>query len=83
MDYSTKSNKFRLLFCHQRRFIKKAVLKNIAIFTEKHLRWSLFLIKLQESKPATLLKRDSNTGCEIFLKTLILKIIYERLPLSL
>ena len=25
--------------------IKKAVLKNFAIFTEKHLRWSLFLNK--------------------------------------
>ena len=27
--------------------LKKAVRKNFAIFTEKHLRWSLFLIKLQ------------------------------------
>ena len=26
---------------------KRAVLKNFTIFTEKHLRWSLFLIKLQ------------------------------------
>ena len=31
---------------HQRCSIKKAVLKNFAIFTGKHLRWSFFLIKL-------------------------------------
>ena len=56
-------------------FHKKAALKNVAIFTGKHLRWSLFL-KLQKfrnihmktpvleslfNKVATLLKRDSNT----------------------
>ena len=40
-------------------FYKKTVLKNLAIFTEKHLCWSLFLIKLRS---ATLFKRDSNTG---------------------
>ena len=28
---------------------KKAVLKNLAIFTGEHLCWSLFLIKLQEN----------------------------------
>ena len=33
--------------------------KILANFTGKHLRWSLFLIKL---RPATLSKRDSNTG---------------------
>ena len=43
-------------------FYKKAVLKNFAIFTGKRLCWSLFLIKLQDSSPAFLLKRDSNTG---------------------
>ena len=37
---------------HQKRrrpemFFKNRVLKNFAKFTEKHLRWSLFLIKLQ------------------------------------
>ena len=47
---------------HRRCSIKKAVLKNFAIFTEKHLCWSLFLIKLQARSPATLFKRDSNTG---------------------
>ena len=43
-------------------FYKKAVLKNFAIFTGKQLCWSLFLIKLQAFRLATLLKRDSNTG---------------------
>ena len=41
--------------------IEKTVLKNFAIFTGKHLCWSLFLIKLQDFRPATLLERDSNT----------------------
>ena len=35
---------------------KKAALKNFAIFTRKHLCWSLFVIKLQARRPATLLK---------------------------
>ena len=43
-------------------FYKKSVLKNVLIFTGKHLCWSLFLIKLQALRSATLLKRDSNTG---------------------
>ena len=42
-------------------FIKISVLKNFAIFTGKHLCWSLFLRKLQVLKPASLLKGDSNT----------------------
>ena len=41
------------------------VFQNFTIFTGKHLCWSLFLITLQELRPAFLLKRDSNTG-EIF-----------------
>ena len=50
---------------------KVGVLKNFANFTGKHLCWRLFLIKLQAFRPATLLKRDSNTGvfqkiCKIF-----------------
>ena len=39
-------------------FYKKAVLKNFAIFTKKHLCWSLFLIKLQAERHP---KRGSNT----------------------
>ena len=46
-------------------FNKKGVLKNFANLTEKHLCWSLFLIKMEAWGPATLLKRDSNT--DVFL----------------
>ena len=42
-------------------FIKIGVLKKIAIFTGKNLYWSLF-DKVESSRPATLLNRDSNTG---------------------
>ena len=63
---------------HQRCSIKKAVLKNFAIFTGIHLCWSLFLIKLQAYRPAILLKTDSTKGffceyCEIFKNTLFEK----------
>ena len=52
-------------------FFKIDSLKSFAIFTGKHLCWGLFLIKLHTFRPATFLKRDSNTGvscayCEIF-----------------
>ena len=47
---------------HQRPSVKKGALKNFANFTGKHLCWSLFSIKLQGRRPATFLKRDSNTG---------------------
>ena len=43
-------------------FFKIGALKNFANFIGKHLCWSLFLIKSQSQGPATLLKRDSNTG---------------------
>ena len=42
-------------------FFKICVLKNFTNFTEKHLCWSLILVKLQTWFAATLLKRDSNT----------------------
>ena len=45
---------------HQMCSIKKAVLKNFAIFTGKDLCWNLSFIRLQAFRPATLLKRDSN-----------------------
>ena len=45
---------------HQRYSIKKAVLKNFAILTGKHLCSSLFPLKAW--RPTTLLKRDSSTG---------------------
>ena len=43
-------------------FFKIAVLKKLAVFTGKHPSWSLFFTKMQCFMPATLLKRDSNTG---------------------
>ena len=43
-------------------FYKIAILKNFAIFTGKHPRWNLFLIKVKAHSPATLFKKDSNTG---------------------
>ena len=43
-------------------FCKNVALKTYAKFKGKHLCWSLFLIKLWAFRPATLLKRDSNTG---------------------
>ena len=45
--------------------MKKAILKNFAIFKGKHLRWSLLLVNLQAFRPETLLKRDSDT--DVFL----------------
>ena len=49
---------------HPEVFCNKGVLKHFAIFTGKHLCWSLFLINLQTRRPepATSLKRNSNTG---------------------
>ena len=56
---------------HSQMFFEMRSITNFAIFTRKHLCWGLFLIKLQAFRPATFLKRDSNTGvscgyCEIF-----------------
>ena len=43
--------------------------KYFAIFTRKHLCWSVFVIKLPDCKPENLLKRDSNT--RVFLLILL------------
>ena len=43
-------------------FSKIGALKKFAMFTGKRLCWSLFLIKLLDFRPATLFKRDSQTG---------------------
>ena len=40
-------------------FYKNAVPNNFAIFNGKHLCWSLFLIKLQAFRHATLLKKGT------------------------
>ena len=53
--------------------LKISGLKNFANLTGKHLCWSLFLIKLQVFRPATLLKRDSNGGAVFFKKCKIFK----------
>ena len=42
--------------------IRQHVLKDFAIFTEKHLCWSHFLIALQALRSAALLERDSITS---------------------
>ena len=59
-------------------FFKTGVIRNFAIFTEKHLCRSLFLIKLQTLWPATLFqpcpKRDFNTGALLW----ILQNFYEQ-----
>ena len=63
-------------------FFKIDVLKNSVNFTWKYLCWSLFLLKLQAFRSATLLKRDSNTGVLLgkfarFLRTLFLQITFD------
>ena len=50
---------------HQSCSVEKGLLKSFANFTEKHLCWSFFLIKLQTLRLVTILKRDSNT--DVFL----------------
>ena len=63
-----KLNGLRLYrISHWRCSMKRAVLKNFAIFRGKHLCTSLFLKKLQAWRPATLLKRDSNTGAFLWI----------------
>ena len=52
-------------------FFEIGSLKNLVIFTGKHLSWGLFLIKLQTFRLAIFFKRDSNICvscgyCEIF-----------------
>ena len=64
---------------HRRRSIKNAVLRIFAIFTGKHLCWSLFLIKLTKK---TLQHRRFPVNIAKFLRTSLLKNICERLLLS-
>ena len=59
---------------------KKDVLKNIVIFIGKHLFWSLFLIKLQAFKPATLIKRNSNTGVFLWIFQTLKEQLFWRTP---
>ena len=65
---------------------KKAVLKNFAISTGKHLCWSLFLTKLLAYGPAILLKETPTQLFPVsiakFLRIHILKNNFERLLLN-
>ena len=47
---------------HRRCSIKNFVLKNFTMFTGKHWRWSLLLVKLSAFRTANLWERDSNTN---------------------
>ena len=58
---------------HQRCSIEKAVLKNFAIFTGKHLCWSLLLIDLRALRPGTFLKGEY---CKIFKNAILVKICF-------
>ena len=61
--------------------LKLGVLRNSANFTRKHFCWSLFKIKLQAFRSATLLKWDPNRGVFLwnFAKFLSTPILTERL----
>ena len=59
-------------------FFKIGVLRNVAIFTGKHLCWSHFLIKLQALRPPTLFKTDFSTGAFLW----ILQNFYKQLFLK-
>ena len=68
-------------------FYKNAALKNFAIFTEKHLYWSLFFNKVAGLRPATLFKKRLqhnffSMNIAKFLKTPILKNTREWLLLN-
>ena len=58
---------------------KKASLKNVAIFTGKHLCWSLFLIKLQAFSYTTSFKKESNTTANITKRSNTLKQFFLKL----
>ena len=62
--------------------IKISVLKNFAKLTGKQLYWSLFLIKLQAWRTATLPKRDSETGIFLSILRKSQKQLFYRTPLD-
>ena len=62
---------------HRKCSMKKAVHKNFAIFTGKHLCWCYFLIKLQAWKTGSLLKRDSNGGIFLWILRNFLNTYFE------
>ena len=62
--------------------IKRAILKHFAIFMGKHFCWSLFLIKLQTFRPATLLKRNSNAVAFLWILRNFKEHLFHRTPLD-
>ena len=84
----TLTHLMKLIFrsSYQRCFVKKNVLKNFVNLSEKHLCWSLFLIKLQALRPRNLFKRLQHRcfpGKFVkFLRTFMLKNICQRLLLG-
>ena len=60
---------------------KKGILKNFAIFTGKQLCWSLFLIKLQALRPATLLNKRLPHSCLLANFAKFLRTPFYRTPL--
>ena len=86
-EIKEQTSQLTLLYCcravrsnHRSHNYKKAVLKKFPIFTGKNLYCVAF-------RPATFLKRDSNTGvsceyCEIFKSTYLEKHLQERLLLD-
>ena len=62
---------------HQRCSIEKAVLKKSKTFTGKHLHLSQFLIKFQVWRPATLLKRESNTDVFLWIMGILKNTYFE------
>ena len=63
-----------------KRPFKIDVCKNCAIFTGKHLRWSLFVIKLQACKPVNLLERDSSTSVFLWILLMFKNSFFYRTP---
>ena len=62
------SHKISAKYNEQKVFHKKAVLKNLAILSGKHLYWNIFFNKNAGLQACTLLRRDPNTG--VFLRIL-------------
>ena len=57
-SYNEFLKKLQCFRSSRSQMLKIGVLKNFVVFTGKHLCWSLIPIKLQNWRPATLLKRD-------------------------
>ena len=70
-----------MLSSHRRCSVKKGVLKNFAIFTGKHMCWSLFFIKLEEWRAGTWNNAGTVNITKFFI-TPILKKICKRLLLA-